>query len=366
MGGADLPPDRELDLEVQNFETWQSEDDAAFANDANVEPALAFTYPRRFREPGESRYNAATEELLEQRFRAHNRPGNWKVRMITRNLGSAYVAEFPAEAYVQCPLGRYALELAEVAKKIGIKEPDQPKQARDFASRTCFDSVVLKKIMMKMMSPAWPEIVRELPVNEQAQWIQRQQTLATCCQRKPDLRYLGFGRLTDADFKRKFEGNDVTFLQHMFEARYGEAINVSFCVKNEPVANPRLVAMHHSQFFVYAHKDALQQRACQEAKEYYGWKPEWKNRDRTEKFLDNQALCENSVFKPRDGGLMLPVKVAYHTLPSLVWECCGVANLLELYTYFVSQTMLMTKAPHSSGGAPSKKKRAWRQPAGRW
>ena len=77
-----------------------------------------------------------------------------------------------------------------------------------------------------------------------------------------------------------------------------------------------------------------------------------------EQFLWSQSAVPNSVYKPMDdqGRRCRTSTVKYYSLASLVWECCDIANLLDLYTFFCSSRLLVAKAPHSSTGSKSREK----------
>jgi len=277
---------------------------------------------------------------------------------------TAEAAEFPKEALKQDPKGYYAWKWEEKTYQFGRTRPDVPVAARDFVSRMCNDAVILRFVIKQCLSfqqpvapgyeifgPPWSDALKE------------------CFQTKPDLRFFGFVPIPDGLFETKFRGDNCKFLQHMCEKHHGESIAVGRTIK-EDVENPRNANMHHPQFFVKAHKYLDAHKNMSRAARYFnpecsrgrGWRPAGgthaacgafdgganEGQFAREAFVTEQSAIENSVYFPGSSASKCKkVEVAYHTLPSLIYNCCEVASLIDIYTYFCTQELLTSKAPHS-------------------
>lgn len=132
--------------------------------------------------------------------------------------------------------------------------------------------------MLYMLKDDWEDNVQNLPEKLQYTWGCKRINLMSCLERKPNPAKFGFDKLPDWAFREWFDKDLKTYLHHLFESRHGEAIMVppaacgagmavdpAACGAGAAVANPRLVAMHHPQFFVKAHFDPLQGQAWEEA-----------------------------------------------------------------------------------------------------
>ena len=144
----------------------------------------------------------------------------------------------------------------------------------------------------------------------------------------------------------------------MFERHHGETICI--CKQKRGSSwNPRKGGVHHSQFYTRAHKEREQFAAFLRATAF--------ERRHAGKFgatadsvayIDAQRVVDNSIYKPApgsDGRWGEAQEIKYHSLPSLVYELCSVATLLDIYTIFVTTPLLTVKAPHAKQGRESKK-----------
>ncbi len=313
--------------------------------------------PSSFREEGgEARYNPnpappipAADEWGEEKF-------------LQAARATAYRCQLPEDAADVYPLGYYAHWLTKYQQAWGHREADEPKSTRDFVSRISHDAVVLKNVMACMLGPKWHELSKLIPKNENPHfYIMKAQALAGCLETKPDPRFLGYKYLPKERFKRSFDGDNPTFFHHLCEGRHGEAIMMDSTAERLAVKQPFAIAMHHPQFYTEAHKNEAQRISSEKAKAYWALKRKSRNgrvsHADTQEFLQFMALRDNSGYKPIGRDECVPMTVAFHTLPSLVWECCHESNLLEIYTYFCSQPLFLAAASHSTGGSGHKQRK---------
>ena len=206
--------------------------------------------------------------------------------------------------------------------------------ARDFLARVSFDGVILKKHMVRHL--------------ESGCYIGK--CLRWCMELKPDTKWLGFVPLSEEDFQKgKWKGSCAKYLHHIFEKHQGETIKMAV-KKGELVADPKEVTMHNAQFYVDAHENGPQLRAYEESTRFHQ-----RRNDRSEydirQFLYRMVAIPNTVYHPGPGGQGChTVQVTYHSLPSLVWECCGSFKLHDIYTFFCQTDRLTSAQPHSSAG----------------
>ena len=262
---------------------------------------------------------------------------------------TAEIAEFPFAALSQEPKGYYAWKWEETMYEFGRKRPDVPVTSRDFVSRTGNDGVILMCVLSQYLSfkqpvalgceifgPPWSDALEE------------------CFRKKPDLRFFGFVPIPDGEFQTKFKGKNSLFLKHMCEKHHGESIAVYRKIREE-IENPRNANMHHPQFFVHAHKYQEALADMSRAAQYFHPKKRgraWRSaggtcegganegKDEREAFVTEQSKKGNSVYIPGSSESKChKVVVAYHTLPSLIYQCCQVADLMDIYTYFCTQEL---------------------------
>jgi hypothetical protein len=72
-------------------------------------------------------------------------------------------------------------------------------------------------------------------------------------------------------------------------------------------------------------------------------------------FCDKMRRIPNSVHFPTDvHGEQCSREdwITHHSLPSLIYECCDTANLLEIYTYFNSKPCFIAAKPHRQSKKP--------------
>ncbi len=263
-------------------------------------------------------------------------------------LLTAYRLTFPGEALNMNPNGRYAW-LEELLHSFGRGRPEKVVESRHFVSRIAHDGIILKNMMCLALSDQWPELVARLGPPYRDLWVRWAQTFTTCCAKKPDVKHLGYVTLSPEKFQLKFDGSNSAFVHHMYERHHGETIEIHRQSVTS-VDNPRSASMHHPQLFVEAHRDGPQIVAMNKAAAYFKLPTKKKTKDVTDEFLHYQATVPNSVFKPQDheGHTCSQVEVCCHSLPSLVYECCDVADLFEIYTWFCSVRTLTSMAPHST------------------
>ena len=65
----------------------------------------------------------------------------------------------------------------------------------------------------------------------------------------------------------------------------------------------------------------------------------------------------NEVFTGSQQPAALVEKISFHTLPSLVFSLCQCASLLDIYTFFCTEELVMTKAPHPKASKVSAARR---------
>ena len=284
----------------------------------------------------------------------------WDDIVIDRAKMSAYSADFPYEAADMRPEGKYTSGLRQCLEdcfhhNFSEEEP----HSRSFVSRTSRDSVLLRVAMTKMLSDQWPDILARFPEDERTWWGHWQKKLEKCCSRLPDPTFFGFVALSPEYFESRWHSSPAELLKDLFEKHHGEAIMIGEAsdAPGGPVTNPGLVGMHHPQFFVRQNIDIIP-LGYTEAIEYHSTSHAGsQSAYDTERFLASQRQFENRIFKPVGVNRLQPVNVRYHTLPSLVWNCCiADINLFELYTFFCNQPQLLTKAPHSTKGRGAKQK----------
>jgi hypothetical protein len=204
---------------------------------------------------------------------------------------------------------------------------------------------MLKKLMSVVLTT--PESDKE-----------RSRNLTWCLRSLPNLEYRGFVSMTRREFDNHalWQGNLVTFMHHMFEKHQGETVALNLEVGLSPVNNPYLEQMHNSQFFTDPHPSDRMRGAKTAALLY--------RRNRTaasgadlDLFLGRMREFPNSVFRPvadTQGHQIYPVTVSYHSLQSLVWECCGECQLNEIYTFFCSTKLLTCAQPKAKRGEHGK------------
>jgi hypothetical protein len=275
------------------------------------------------------------------------RPPDQNDPLRRKALDTANRALFPHEAGCTQPKGYYADWWEAELYAQGRQQPEHPVTQRDFVARASHDGIILKAVLSKCLS--------KQPVA--LAWIgEWASTLETCFTRKPDLRFYGYVPIPVGEFEKKFESSNAFFLHDMCEKHHGESICLCY-IEGGECKNPRVANQHHPQFFVYSHRDPVAKHAMVEAARLMEYSKKCSN-GRTwtnaqvgtplfHDFLDFQESIPNSVYSPIGEGMCRQVEVAYHTLPSLIYECCGEANLLDIYTFFCTCRLLTAKAPHS-------------------
>ena len=247
---------------------------------------------------------------------------------------------FPYEATNFDPQGDYARHHLEYLHADGRFHSYGEHRDRDFVSRVFYDGLILKFRMVNLIEGYGPPST--------VRWAQS--NLLWCLSIKPNTFFLGYVAFTNIEFQNgQFKGNVTKYLHHLFEKHAGETIILE-AREGELVSNPRLQTMHHSQFFVNAH---LSERECWAewvAQDFHKKSTEDRGAG-LERFLDRMQNIPSTVYHPIAGGLLCAtVTVRYHTLESLVWECCSQHTLMDIYTLFCTTPLLTSKKPHSSPG----------------
>ncbi len=252
---------------------------------------------------------------------------------------TAYRASFPDEAQDEKVHGFYSCWLEKALQVMGRAENPKKKITRNFVSRTAYDATLLKGLLLtRPVAGHW--------------WESGATALLECLKELPDPSVYGFTELSDADFQQLFGGDANLVLHDLLERHYGETIWLD--KKIGPLAEkPRSIHMHHPQLFTQAHVDPGERTGFENAASFFEL---YKKTQAVEnRFLKEMALVPNSVYKPRDSQECHSVDVRYHSLATLIYECCDVASLLDIYTFYCCQPLLTTRAPRSKSKTPPHK-----------
>ena len=159
----------------------------------------------------------------------------------------------------------------------------------------------------------------------------------------------------------RLAGNPSIFLHFLFAKHAGEVI---FVQRDEvgTAARPWDVNAHHPQFYIDAHMNPVSAGKAELAAGVFWVKKKDKRKGAAGGALLWQLTgCDNSVLKAvpsatgADGVAQRCFK--YHSLPSLVYECCSVANLFEIYTFYCMQPQICCRAPHWHAGGNHQKQK---------
>ena len=71
-------------------------------------------------------------------------------------------------------------------------------------------------------------------------------------------------------------------------------------------------------------------------------------------FLRNMRDLPNTVYRPQADGMTQELHVAFHTLPSLVFELFPYEKLIDIYTTFCKSPLLAAAAPHPKSKNPER------------
>ena len=269
------------------------------------------------------------------------------------------VDEFPVEALSKEPLGYWSKWLQSYGLTVTLEKPAAEK-GRHFCARVAFDSLCLAKMLIKCAelcdqfdsyeeaaasrnaaSGAWSPDAASGAFHPDDGLLDREsfEALRNCLSVKPDSFYLGWVPLSDRDWQVKWRRSNVLFLKHLFQKHHGEAVYVNY--KRLNVDWPEMTwrqkeAARQSLF----NKQLYVEPAHLEDYENYGrnsvWQETW------------QWCAAGADGRPagwhRTCGC---ARIAYHTLPSMVWCLMSRGhNLLDIYTAYCGEPLLMTKAPH--------------------
>ena len=284
-------------------------------------------------------------------------PGLECPHLSTKALQKAYTACFPAEAMDTRPLGFYAQYLKPYFEQ--MPDYDAAKSTnpteRNFVARMAYDANFIERLMTK--GP------QDLPatLRQSEGWLY--EALTECMQILPDFeKSNGWRKMPWSEFRQdeRLAGNPSKFLHHLFAKHAGEVILVQ---RDEAgvVARPRNVNVHHPQFYLDAHINTVSKEEAELAAGFWWAKKKEKRHGAAgDALLRQLSGCDNSVLKAvlpsalhPDGAVALR-HFKYHSLPSLVYECCSVANLLEIYTFYCMQPQICCRAQHWHRGGATK------------
>ena len=279
------------------------------------------------------RFGAGNQEVRPQVLRPFS-PGEGLMELA---LATAQEVTFPAEALSNDPLGYYANMLRPSLHAAGRQQPDIEVTERNFLDRVSYDGHMIRDSLKPL-------------VQEPEAWGWWGSKLLWCLECKPNLNYRGFVSLTDEEFQNsQFEGRNACYLYHMFEKHKGETIALH-TVTGNLVDNPWNVTMHNDQFFTNAHWNRNETMAFWNARQFGKIKNTADDAQKRD-FLHRMMAIPNTVYKPADQGYRCQeVTVSYHSLQSLLWECCERYQLMELYTFFCSSEVLTNPQAHCSRG----------------
>ena len=211
-------------------------------------------------------------------------------------------------------------------------------------------------------------------------------SLERCCRVKPDPVYYGYVALSEKAFQRyPYYGCHASYLKSLFDKHNSEAI----VVHRKTVAGEFRVPLSAGCAFNYqlyvgaamptdedGKKDLLHLAKNFHIASASGETP------LSRKLFQSLAKHENSVLKKTqpaadflfasdadedededeevDDILVENQEISFHTLPSLVFECCGHASLHDIYTWYCRQDILVSNKPiRGVPGAEASKR--WRE-----
>jgi hypothetical protein len=172
----------------------------------------------------------------------------------THALQRAYAGYFPAEAMKTNALGCYAQYLKPYLEQMpgwnAIGAVSANRTERNFPARMAYDANMLERLMN--VRP------QDLPADLQKSegWLHA--ALTQCMSNLPDFDYSGWVKMPWQVFEKdpRLKGNPSIFLHHLFNKHAGEVIFVQR-LEVGVVARPWNVNVHHPQFYMDAHINAV-------------------------------------------------------------------------------------------------------------
>ena len=286
-----------------------------------------------------------------------NVPGLECTHLSTRALQKAYTGDFPAEAMETRPLGFYAQYLRPYLEQMpgwDAAKSTNPTE-RNFPGRMAYDANMIERLMTAEQQDLPAALVKT------EGWLY--DALTQCMKILPDFeKSNGWVKMSWSAFKQdeRLAGNPSEFLHHLFAKHAGEVILVQRTETGVVAPRPRNVNVHHPQFYLDAHINAVSKNEAVLAAGFWWAKKKEKRHGAAGNALLRQLSgCDNSVLKAVPSTLHPDGAVAlrhfkYHSLPSLVYECCSVANLLEIYTFYCMQPQICLRAQHWHRGGATK------------
>ena len=266
--------------------------------------------------------------------------------LVTRALQSAYANRFPAEATKTHALGFYAQKLKPYIEKMPGWDPEKAVNPteRNFAARVNYDANMLERLMTADPEDLHPDLKKT------EYWLHP--ALTTCMYMLPNFQFEGWAKMSMLEFERdpKLEGNASRFLHHLFSKHDGEVI----LVHREDVgvvARPWDMNVYHPQFYTDAHVSPTSKYNMKLAADFF-WSKKGGKRSKGAAdvaYLRQLSGHDNSVLKSHPyvetDLLVKDMNIKYHSLQSLVYECCSVATLHDIYSWFCMQPVLCSCKP---------------------
>jgi hypothetical protein len=266
-------------------------------------------------------------------------PGDRADILSTAEATATWVT-FPQEASNKEHAGWYMKNCGE--PPIRSTASDCSKE-RDFVARNAFDSLHVRKLIESYLPENKP-----VAVASSSDWEFWAERLSYCLESKPDLDFMGFKRLTDGKFQTTFKGSNKLFLNHMFEKHHGETISI----REDPCGvceDPDQVTLHHPQF--YTENSQTAKRARCDARRFFASSVGADKTASRSLFMDSARHVANKVYRPvaYRGREVEKFNVAFHSLPSLVFQLFKHEQLIDIYVTFCKASLLTASAPHSRG-----------------
>ena len=152
--------------------------------------------------------------------------------------------------------------------------------------------------------------------------------------------------MNEETFASRWESDHANFLMHLMQKHKGEVISLESEVRQPPAPIPNCLAMFHPELYVETGTE--QARRIRKLSSSLVEPSRGPCRLDEEEFLRMAASIPNSVFTPIPGtNSCQQVFHKYQTLPGLIFEMMGEADLLEIYTFFCTAPLLVRAKPHS-------------------
>lgn len=199
------------------------------------------------------------------------------------------------------------------------------------------------------------------------------------CEFKPDPAWFGYLRISEEKFRKTFRSLPE-YLSNLLEKHRGEAIVLDRYVHDEDctafVKKSGDYDVFHPCFYGNSRApedDEQQERDIKWHAQNLALAAAARRAELTWSQMQSWEYLRripNSVLNPRETGetddyfLADTTNVAYHTLASLVYELCGDFSLLDIYTFYCQQEILIGVAPHSKQSYSSRQRS--RRSCGKW